>query len=263
MKYQLSFAFLFLLSTKLFCQSDLLFKKLKVSDSTKLLCVTDYFDSQQINKRFSFFCDNKREVLDIVKSFRVGKRVPEIGEGKEIHIYVLKGKEVQQIQVLINPRYRNVNTDVLGQFNYYFFDTTQLLLAHKKYPVFYKTKWLTFGTKKELDIFIKSFRNDNNLLCYQDNTAVYPGSGIIYINKDKDVNSARKGEMLLENAFSKLKATDEKDYSIGLLFDESGSSSYKFRVECSKELFDKINNPKLQKGKWVEYKYELLTYWRD
>ena len=228
----------------------------------QLICVTDHLDSFQLNKRFSFYCDNLIKVTDIVRTFKVGKEVSQIGEGNEIHIYILKGKEVQPIQVMINPRYQNVNTDVLGEFNYYFFDTTQLKNANKKYPISYKAKWLTLDTKEEFDSFIQSHLFDTTLLCYEDNTLEYEGSTIIYIKKDKEINTAPKGEKLIENAFKKL-TPNEDDYSIGLLFDEGNVSQYKFEIECSKELFDKLNSVKFQKGKWTQNKFELLTYWRD
>lgn len=261
MKFYIALTFV-LLTTKLCAQKDLLFKKVKLSDSLGLICLTDYLDSLQQNKRFSFYCNSQNEVTDIFQTFKVGKIVPQIGESKEVHIYILKGKEIQQIQIVINPRYQNVNTDVLGEFNYYFFDTTQLLDAHKKYPISYKAKWLTFDTKQQFDNFIQTHNSDSTFLCYEDNTLEYPGSGIIYVKKDKDINTSPKAEKLLENAFKRL-TPNEDDYSIGLLFDEGNVSQYKYEIECSKELFDKVNNAKFIKGRWIQNKFELLTYWRD
>jgi len=262
MKLLLIFGLTFLLTTKVSSQNNLMFKKLKLSDSIHLLCVTDHLDSLQLNQRFSFYCNNINEVMDIFRTFKVGKKVQEIGQRDGAHIYILKGKEVQPIQIVINPRYQNVNTDVLGDFNYYFFDTTQLLEAHKKYPVSYKAKWLTLDTKQEFNNFIQLHRYDPTLLCYEDNTLEYEGSGIIYINKEDAGNNAEKGEKLLNAAFKKLTSTED-DYSIGLLFDERNTLRYKFKIECGKALFDKVKNIKFQKGKWTQNKFELLTYWKD
>lgn len=253
---------LLLLSKNTYSQKDLLFRKIKVTEETKLICLTDHLDTLQLRKRFTFYCGDQNQVATIFNSFKVGEKVHQIGEGNEVHIYILKGKEIQPIQIMINPKYTNVNTDVFGEFEYYSFDTSQLINAHKYYPIAYKAKWLTFDTKKEFDDFITVHRNDTTLLCYEDNTNEYAGSGIGYVTKDKTTTIAPEAEKFLGKAFKKI-TSNEEDYSIGLLFDEGNIKSFKYHVECSKTLFDKLENPKFTKGKWRQNKFELLTYWRE
>jgi hypothetical protein len=245
-------------SSNIYSQDEL-FKKVKFTDSTRLICVTDHLDSIQVNKRFSFYCQIGTQVKDILNTFKVGKKVREIGEGNEIHIYILKGQEVQPIQILINPRYENVNTDVLGDFEYYSFDTTQLVKAHAKYPISYQAKWLTFDTQKEFSDFISIHQADTSLLCYEDNTLEYVGTGKILIQKDNVVPDGFKGTSYIEHLLKKV--TNKEEYSVGFLPTED-RQVFTFEVQCSKELYDKLADKRCIKKGWTNNKFELLTYWR-
>ncbi len=223
--------------------------------------MTDHLDSLQLNKRFTFYCKDQTEVADIFKTFTVGKKASQVGEANEVHVYILKGKEIQPIQIVINPKHQNVNTDVLGDYEYYSFDTAQLGSAHRKYPLSYKAKWLTFNTKKEFDDFIKAHQNDARLLCYEDNTLEYGGTGKILIQQDNVVKDGFKGVSYIESVLRKL-TNNSDEYSVGFLPTEN-RQLFAFEVQCSKELYDKIKDTSCIKKGWQMNKFELLTYWKE
>ncbi len=261
MKHCLALVLLFLVSSFCYSQNTQLFKKVKQSDYLKIICLTDHLDSLQINNKFSFFCEKPEEVKDVLSTFFVGDKTRQIGEGNEMHIFLLRNKEIQPGQILINPRYSNVNTNVLGNFEYYTFDTIQLTNSHKKYPVNYTCKRITFDSKKEFDFFLSVHKNDSSLLCFQNWTQPYAGTGIITIKKDKVVKDGFKGEDYLDAILKKL-VSNENDYSIGFIPKEFNNDIYTFEVDCSKEVFDKIQDERCQKQGWTMSKFELLTYWR-
>lgn len=253
---------LMLISQSIYSQNNYFLKDFYLTDETKVICLTNYSDSLQLNKRFTFYCKDQNEVAKIFNSFKVGEKVKEIYDTNAVNLYVLKGKEILSFQMLINPLNSNVNTDVFGHYGYYSFDTTYLINANRKYPISYKAKWLTFDTKKEFKEFIEAHKNDTTLLCYQDNTHQYPGMGMIYYSNDKTTTTPQEAYKLLIKTFNKINSIDEA-YLIGILLEKGNVMSFNYQIECSKLLFDKFDNPNYTKGEWMQNKYQLLTYWKE
>lgn len=245
--------------TGLYAQNRLLLQKIVPTEDMKIIGLTDRFDSLQENNKFSFYCSTKVAVQSIRKELAIGGIVKQEGWNNELHIFIIKGKEIQPIQVMVNPRLNNVNTDVLGDFNYYSFDVRQLEAAHKKYPVNYICKWLSFDIRKEMDDFILVHKNDPALLCFSDVTADLPGTCIIKLTPDKKVKNAGDAEEYVEAVFKKL-TKNENDYSVGFV-PEMGVKEIRMEVDCSKELCDRINDPRLIKRTWKMNKFNVLTYW--
>ncbi len=251
--------FLFL-SLSSYAQKQKLFSKLKLEPDLKLICVTDRFDSLQKNKRFTFYCDNADAIDNVMSSFEIGGPAPQDAVANLINLYILKGKEVIRKQILFNTSYNSVITDLKGEYNAYYFDTSQLRRMNRLYPIEHKAVWVTFDSKSELDDYLRKHENNDSFLCFQDNTHELPGVGAVYVRKNSQLSNVSKCETLLEKEISK--HTRKDDYSVGLLFDEGNVDEIKFEVECSKELFQKITNPSFRKGPWRQNKIQLLTYWK-
>ncbi len=79
-----------LAQSSIYAQNNLLFNKISQNDSLKIICVTNYLDKTQINKRFSFYCDNKTDVSNVLKTFKVGNKTKEIGENNWVDIFFSK-----------------------------------------------------------------------------------------------------------------------------------------------------------------------------
>ncbi len=253
---------LMLISQSTYSQNNYFLKDFYLTDETKIICLTEYSDSLQLNKRFTFYCKDQNEVAKIFNSFKVGEKVKELRDTNAVNLYVLKGKEILPFQMVINPQNSNLNTNVFGQYGYYSFDTTYLINANRKYPISYKAKLLTFDTKKEFKGFIAAHKNDTSLLCYQDNTSRYPGMGMIYFSNDKTTTTTIEAYKLLVKTFNKLNSGME-DILLGVLLEDGYVMSFNYQIECSKSLYDKFDNPNFTKGEWIQNKYQLLTYWKE
>ncbi len=175
--------------------------------------------------------------------------------------FLLKGKEVQSVQIVVYPSRGNINTDVLGSYAYYTFDTTQLLDAHKKYPINYFVKLLIWNKKQEFLDFLSLHKNDSNLLCYQNNTLEHDGIGTIIIQKDDNITDFIKAENYVATILEKI-TKNENEYLIGFV-PRPNKSIFTIEVQTSNEIYDKIRDNLLKVMPWESNKIQVLTYWRN
>lgn len=118
MKNYLTFPFFLFLASICYSQNNLLFKKIQLSGNIKIACLTDHLDNFQINKRFTFYCDKKDDISDILKTFIIGNKKKQIGGSNEIYIFILRDKEIQPIQMLVNPMNTHFKNILGGEIHY-------------------------------------------------------------------------------------------------------------------------------------------------
>jgi hypothetical protein len=189
---------------------------------------------------------------------KFGKKVerPKIGDN-DLTIYIIKGKEIQNDEIYINPEYSNININ--GK--YYEFDVSQLKFLNKQYPINYTFKWTKFKTEKDLRNYIATNSSKKNFLFYEDNTIGFGGICDIFIARNTRCTTGRQGIQLIKQKLLDL-GYKEDDFLIRYIATADESKKFKLTLQATKDKYEKLHGDNFQKSKWVPNDFEILSYWQ-
>ncbi len=239
-------------------QDSLLFQKYKFDSSYKVIGVSSYNPEKTVYyKELSFYVFNLADLNTLKSSIKYGKPIenPTVGDN-DLSIYIVKGKEIQNDEIYIDPEYSTINIDG----DYYEFDISQLKSLNKKYPVNYNFSWTTFKSEKEFRNYISTNIPKKNFLCYQDNTLEFGGICDILIDRNVSCTTGRQGINIIKQKLLDL-GYRENDFLVGYrpTFDES--KQFKLTLHATKDKYDKLNGDSIKKSKWMPNDFEILSYW--
>lgn len=253
------FLLIFLVVTHLvFGQKRFVFKQLGADTSSAIIGVCQYSDKQKSYKKYAFYIDKKANLLKVSQSVYCGDIAKVDTMDNDLTIFIINNKEAMPVQLGISPKYGyfNVGND------YYTFDVSQLTTLASIYPLNYSEKLMKFRTEAEFNEFIRKNKSDSNFLCYEDITEELEGQTTISIKIESSNKPATKGWNIIEKDLHKVGAKEEEDYIIGYSPSFDNTHIYRYKVQLSKKIYDKLNNPIFSKSTWTMNIKEIITYWR-
>lgn len=259
MKYFMIILSVFGWTNLLHGQDSLLFGKYSFDTSYKVIAVSSYNDENKVYyKDLSFYVSNLPDLNHLKTLIKYGKPIerPTIDDN-DLSIYIVKGKEIQDDEIYVNPTYSNININ--GR--YYEFDISQLKLLNKQFPISYKFSWTTLKSEKEFKNYIATNTSKADFLCYQDNTLDFGGSCEIYINRSSDCTSGTQGIQIIKQKLLDL-GYKETDFLIGYIPTGNEAKRFKLTLQATKDKYDKLSGNNFQKSKWIPNDFEILSYWR-
>lgn len=240
-------------------QDNLVFKKLGLDTNSALIAICPFYDKQKAYRNYTFFIDKEEDLKKVSQTISHGEKVKADTMDDNLHIYIIKDKEVLPIQIGASPKYGYLNIEE----DYFAFDNSQLQKLAKSYPLNYTAKIMKFKKEDEFNAFIKSHKSDVKFLCFEDITEELEGICSITVKVASKDKPASKGWDTIENDLKKLGAKEEEDYIISYKPSFDNTGIYHYSVRLSRKLYDKLNNTAYTKGKWTMNLKEIITYWKN
>ncbi|MCB0401359.1 MAG: hypothetical protein KDD41_04700 [Flavobacteriales bacterium] len=228
------------------------------SKEYSIIGVTPFYDKEMINLKYSFYINDDTGLNLLKDSLTAGPERYSISlDDKMFSVYLVKGKEMLHPSININP----INRNVIFNRHYFDFDPSQLTRLREKYPIEYTIDWLEFSTENEYFAFLSDHKNDDKLLCYQDNSSEYDGEGVIFIKKTDKITTWREGMDLLISITTKI-SNDDRECTVSYNPSEDESVKFKYVVYSNKQIYDKVNHNQFDKQDWVKSAKGIIVYWK-
>ena len=238
-----------LIAGRLAAQKNLVFKSFNIDSGCTILGLDNYEDKQYV--KYAFYITDPAEIKKVTGNLAYGEKTRADTLDADFSIFMVKDKEVLPIDIFISPKYKYIEIEGTR----YTFDVQQLQTLAKTYPLKYSTKLMKFTRGEDYDAFRKKHQNDPGFLGFEDWTEELEGSGSITMNATN--TSASEGWATIEKDLKALGAVKEKDYILSY-----SPAKNEYKVQSSSRLWNKLQNSKYKKGKWVLNVKEIMTYWK-
>ncbi len=212
---------------------------------------------------YNFYVNNIAELNAIKKTWKLKDFHPKLQmEDSSVSIYVVKGKELMEVPLLIFPQQGIANYKNM----WYDFDMEKLLAVAQKHPLKCRSQYFSFEMYTEYIFFEDSIQTDPNFLFLFKPTAhTYPGYFDLFVKKEAssapEVNAleAINKEIPIRFSNEKFHATvSVKDTTNGTKADE-----VRIRIECSETLYQKYRHADTRKSPWTVFPFDTRVYFKD
>lgn len=263
MKYLLTLIFLLLFKISSYGQKSVFFKGIEFDSSYSIIGIGQGYDNSHDSlPGFWFLIDRPEDMVRLKQNWVFKNPVPTIKmEEKTIEIYIIRDKRLINPGGLIFP----LQGIIKSEYNWYPFDTAELVRLHKEHPFKYHTETRKFDTFLQYVAYANSIIHDSALLFFFEPSLGYEGKFEIIANRSADPSSPI---FVLSDINKELKAlAPENSFQAGHVINDSfniaNSRKVKITVECSKALYDKYKSKWTEKGDWQPSIIKIKTFWRD
>lgn len=250
---------LFLLSFLLTDEKPTLYSIDSVNKMTKIIAFGNYRDEN--NEDLSFCVENPDDIKRIINELKLGDHAPNAIEDETVGINVIQDYE-EVSSWLLSPQLQYILTNN-GQS--YKIDLEKIKALHKKYPLKYILKEVSFKSKIEFEEYRNTQKQNSSFLYATIPLFRYEGSFEIQFPKNSKFTSPLAIDNYIRPMVSKIEPDQEK-FSISYILDSynfNNEKQYTITIQGSKKIFDNLKVDDLENKNWKLTDETAFFYYKE